>query len=442
MKRVRGDAIRLALFLGASFAVFLGLFSMSGGDLVPGGDGYRMQAVLPNSYALAKHADVRQAGVPIGEVTAVREQGTATAVMLELDDDHAPVYRDGRVLVRSKSVAGESYLELDPGHPAAGAIADGGVLPIDRADAATQIDDVLSILDAPRRRQLQRALDGLGGGLDGHGDDLNRTFEGSSALVRHAAPVAQALAAERTHVASLVDSFGRVSRALGDRKDAIRLFVTRSKLAAEAVAARDDRLRSTVDELPGFLRQSRGTATRLKTFSVEATPVVRDLRLAAQDLVPAVDDLRPAAAAGRRAVRELGRFAVAARPALQALPAFSRVATNVVAPLSDSLRQLNPLVGYLGGYREELSVFLAQIAASTEATDTVGHLGRIMPVISRSALPGTLSTAEEQLLKSLTDAAGSADTRGYNAYPKPGEAGKAKPFSGSYPRLEAEPPYR
>lgn len=441
MRRVRKDAIRLALFLSGSFAVFLVLFSLSGGNLVPGSEGYRVQAVVPNAYALATHADVRQAGVRIGEVVGVRAQGTAVALMLELDDEHRPVYRDGRVRVRSKSVAGETYLQLDPGHPAAGAIADGGMLPIDRADAATQIDDVLSVLDERRRRQLQEALDGLGGGLDGRGGDLNETFEGSSALIEEAVPVAQTLAEEHEHVASLVDSFGRVMRAMGDRSDAIRLFVRRSRIAAEAVAARDDELRSTIDELPPFLRQTRGTAARLGAFSIEATPVMRDLRLGVTELVPAVDDLRPAAAEGRRAVRELGRFAVAATPALRAIPSFADATAEVVPPLAGTLRQANPLLAYFAGYREELVVFLAQIAAATEATDTVGHVGRIMPVLSKSAVPGTLSPAEEELVDDLIEASGGEDTRGVNPYPKPGEAGRPIPFTGDYPRLEADPPY-
>jgi len=441
MRRARGDAIRLALFLGATFAVFLALYRLSGAGLVPGDDRYEVQAIVPNAYALAKHADVRTAGVRVGEVTKTRSQGTATALMLRLDDDHAPVYRDGRVLVRAKSVAGETYLELQPGQPSAGAVPSGGVLPIDRAQEATQIDEILSILDDRRRRQLQRALDGLGGGLDGHGRDLNRMVEGSAALVREAAPVAQALAAERRHVATLVDAFGRVARALGDRTEAIRLFTRRSKRAAEAVAARDTQLKRTIDELPGFLRQSRATAGRLTGFATAATPVMGDLRRATSDLVAVADEMLPAAADGRRVVRALGRFAIAARPALRAIPAFSDAAYGVVGPLADTLRQANPLLAYLARYEDELAVYLAQIAAATEVKDGVGHVGRIMPIISKSALPGTLTAQEEKLLKALTDAGGGADTRGVNPYPKAGQAGAAKPFTGSYERLEPDPPY-
>ena len=444
--RARRDAIRLFLFCAACFAVFVVLLRMSGESLVPGGGGYQVQAVVPDALGLAVHADVRQAGVRIGEIAEVRERGNTSALLLELDGEHQPVYRDARVLVRTKTVAGETYLELDPGRPAAGALPDGGLLPIDRAQEATQIDEILSVLDARRRRQLQRALDGLGRGLDHNGDDLNRLLESSSGVTEYGSPVADVLAQERQHVASLVDSFGRVTRALGDRRDAIRLLVRRSRIAAEAVAARDDQLRATVAELPPFLRQSRATATRLMGFSTAATPVVRDLRLAVQDLVPAVEDLRPAAIAGRRTMRELDRFAVAAAPVLRQLPAFADAAAEFVPPLAGSLRQANPLLAYLAPYWRELSSFLAIVGAGTEMTDEIGHLGRIMPLVSRSSVPGTLSPAEEELLEAFNESLGqigeSVDTRGVNPYPAPGEAGLPKPFTGDYPRLEAEPPYR
>jgi hypothetical protein len=45
---------------------------------------------------------------------------------------------------------------------------------------------------------------------------------------------------------------------------------------------------------------------------------------------------------------------------------------------------------------------------------------------------------EEHLLQELS---GSLDTRGTNPYPAPGGSSKGVPPTGSYPRLEADPPY-
>jgi hypothetical protein len=58
--------------------------------------------------------------------------------------------------------------------------------------------------------------------------------------------------------------------------------------------------------------------------------------------------------------------------------------------------------------------------------------------ISRSNAAGLLTAEQERQLLSLS---GPLDTRGNNAYPAPGTVGDPKPFSGTYPRLEREPPY-
>jgi phospholipid/cholesterol/gamma-HCH transport system substrate-binding protein len=442
MTTQRGFGIRLAAFLLACFGVFVVLFNLSGGTVVPGQQGYRVEAIVPNAFGLSKNADIRQAGVKIGKVTEIRNVGNTTVFMLELDDEHAPVYRDATVLIRTKSVAGENYVELDPGRPQAGNVPDGGRLPIDRSKEATQLDEILAVLSPRRRQQLQRALEGLGGGLDGRGGDLNRLVEATSAAVRNGAVTMETLAADRKHVAGLVDSLGRVSRALGDRRDAIRVFVRQAKVAAEAVAARDTEVDRTLVTLPSFLTQTRATAARLQGFSPEATPVVRDLRLAMQDLAPAVEELRVAAPAGRRVVRELLPFARAVERPVAQLGRFSNAASGFVPPLAATLREVNPLLGHLSPYWRELATMFALIGAATKYTDTVGHLGRLAIMFGKGSLPGTLPLDQAKMVEQLNKlAGGSADTFGVNAYPAPGDAGLSKPFAGSYPRLVAESPY-
>lgn len=438
----RGYAIKLAVFLACSFAVFLFLYQLSGGRLVPGSQGYRVEAIVPDALGLSKNADVRQAGVRVGKMVESRNLGGTTALMLELEDDHAPIYRDARVLVRTKSVAGENYLELDPGTVQKGSVKDGGRLPMNRALEATQLDEVLSVLSAPRRRQLQRALAGLGGGLERRGGDLNRTLESLSASVRSGASLTETLAADRRQLAGLVDSLGSVTRALGDRRTAIGVLVRQGKTAAEAVASRNAQLDQTLRELPGFLTQTRTTAARLQRFSGSATPVVRDLRLALRDLTPAVEDLRTAAPAGRRVVRELLPFARAVRAPVARLRPFSASASRAIPPLASTLRELNPLLGHLSPYWRELSTWFGQVGAATKYTDSIGHLGRLAIMFSRASLPGTLPLDQMQIIRQLEQfAGGAANTLGHNAYPAAGEAGASKAFSGDYPRLEREPPY-
>jgi phospholipid/cholesterol/gamma-HCH transport system substrate-binding protein len=431
-------AVWLLLFVGACFGIAVYLFSVAGTSLIPGSEPYRVQVVVPNAVSLAPAADVSEAGVDIGRVKKIRDLGDRTVLQLEIHGSDAPVYRDARVLIRAKSIAGENYVELDRGRPAAGSVPSGGLLSVDHAGEATQIDQIFSIFDDTRRRDLQRIIAGLGGGLADGGSDLNRTLEASAAVPAEGAAALSVFAHDRDHVARLVDSFGRVTRALGDRASSIQLLTRQAKAAAEAVALRDASLRSTLHELPALVRQAGTTGENLTRFAAAATPVVHDLRLATTQLIPAVRDLRPAAAGGQAAVRELDRFARAAVPAIAQLSPFSRKATGFAAPLGSFLRQANPLFAYLVPYAREMSTFFALPAASFQQTDALGHVARILLPISRSDLSGVLTPDEEQQLQAL-DAP--FDTRGTNAYPVPAGAGDPKPFSGSYPRLEAEGSY-
>jgi len=436
-QRVR--AVQLLLFLLGCFAISSYFFSLAGTRLLPGSERYRVQAVVPDAVSLAQAADVREAGVNVGKVKKIGDRGDATVLVLDLDDKYAPVFRDARVLVRAKSVAGENYVEIDPGTPQAGALPSGGVLTINHADEATQIDELFSVFDDARRRDLQRALAGLGGGLrDGGGADLNRTFDATASVTHDGKDAAGVLGVRSSDVAGLVDAFGTVSRALGERRQAIATLTHQARVTASAVATRDAELRDTIAALPGFLRAARATSNRLTTFSTAATPVIRDLRLATEDLVPTVRDLGPAARGGAVMADELTRFAQAAEPAVAKLAPFAAKGSAFVAPLAGFLRQSNPFFEYLAPYFREVATFFALDAASFQPTDATGHVARIILPVSRSNNAGALTAEQEALLQKLS---GPLDTRGTNAYPKPGEAGSVNAFSGAYPRLEPDPPY-
>jgi phospholipid/cholesterol/gamma-HCH transport system substrate-binding protein len=442
MNGARLRIVWLGLFLSACAGAVLFLLHIVGTSVLPQGDKYRITSVVPSVVAMAAKADVRQAGVKVGRVTAVETRGEESVLTLELDADRAPVYKNATVFIRAKSIAEENYLEIDPGTPRAGAVPEGGELPVERALEATQNDDVLSIFDAPRRRDLQETLDGLGGGLESDGSShLNDTFESLAGLVDDGSDLARILADERRSTAGLIDNFGRVTLALGEREQALRQLTVRARVAAEAVAARDEELRDTIDSLPTFLRQARSSANRLGAFSRNATPVFRDLRLATADLVPAVRDLRPAARAARGTLAELERFAGAGTPAFRRLGPFSNELERFVGPYEGFVRQANPFVAYLEPYYREMTNMFALHGAHTARRDEISHTARVLLPISRSNLPGNLTAEQEELLQRLTGP--TLDSRGSNPFPEPGTVGRGTLPTRTgerYPRLEQDPP--
>jgi phospholipid/cholesterol/gamma-HCH transport system substrate-binding protein len=439
-------AVKLAgsiAFALASAAIFIWLFTMAGGQLPFSNEyPYGVQAVVPSAVELAQNADVREAGVKVGRVSQIANRGSTAVLQLEIDGAHAPIYKDATVRIRTKSLVGENYVELDPGAPQAGRVLNGGVLPISNALGAVQVDQILSALDANTRARLKSLLDSLGSGLAGNGgENLNRLLETSSGLVSESAPALDVLGPQREDVATVVDDLGRVMGALGDRASAIRILARQLQAEAQAVAARDARLAATLDVLPSTLRQARATATHLASFSRHATPVLGNLTLAFHRLVPAVDVLGPASIAGRAMLDELGQFDHAGAPMLAALSRFATSSYPFAPRLDGFLVQVNPLLRYMDGYSPELGAFFGSQRSITSSVEGPGRIGRVHAEISTSTL-ASYPTQLQSALKALLQAGsfGLAAPRGNNAYPLPGEMSHPAPFSGTYPRLIADNP--
>jgi phospholipid/cholesterol/gamma-HCH transport system substrate-binding protein len=432
-------AIGLLLFVAFGIGVAIYLLARVGTTILPGASQYAFEADVHSSIALANAADVREAGVTIGRVTGIKQAGTITALNLSIDSKYGPVYHNATVLIRSKSVAGENYVDLNPGDPSSGAVRSGGVLPLSTELEPTQDDDVFSIFNTPERLNLRKALAGLGGGLAGQGGNhLNQTLAAMDATVAQGRDFSRVLADERAQVAQLVDSFGIVTAALGNRATDIQTLTRDALTTARAVSTRDAELRATIDSLPGFLRQGRETAQRLGSFSVNATPVMSNLRLAAQALVPAVRDLRPASLEATTTLAALATFARVAQPTFAELKPFANATRSLVPSYSGFVQQLNPFVAYLAPYWHEISTWFANDGAAVNAHDSISSLARIQLPISRSNFPTIISGPVADLLKKLS---GGLDTRGTDAYPPPGSSGTPEPQPAVIPPLSADPPY-
>ena len=66
---------------------------------------------------LAKEADVRISGVPVGKVKDIEPDKTTgrSDVTIQLDSQYAPLPSDAKAILRQKTLLGETYVELTPG---------------------------------------------------------------------------------------------------------------------------------------------------------------------------------------------------------------------------------------------------------------------------------------------------------------------------------------
>src|SRR6202011_6017011 len=106
-------------------------------------------------------------------------------------------------------------------------------------------------------------------------------------------------------IGQLVDQLGKLMAAIGDRTQAIELTARQGTATLEALASRENKLASTLRELPTVMGAVRATTDVIGNVSDRAAPVVADLAAATRDLRPAILALAPAAQDGRMIVARL-----------------------------------------------------------------------------------------------------------------------------------------
>ena len=77
---------------------------------------------------LSQQSAVRVAGVKVGAVDAIDLDGKRARVTMVLPKGF-PVYRDATASLNAIGILGEKYIDLDPGHPEAGRLAEDGTVP-------------------------------------------------------------------------------------------------------------------------------------------------------------------------------------------------------------------------------------------------------------------------------------------------------------------------
>ncbi|MEA2167481.1 MAG: phospholipid/cholesterol/gamma-HCH transport system substrate-binding protein [Solirubrobacteraceae bacterium] len=418
---------------------FVYLYTKAGGSLRLHGP-YEASALVPDSFNIVQNSDVRREGVYVGRVRDIEPAQGVSKITFEIDKpDYVTLYKDATVRVRTKTLVGESYLEVAPGDPATGKLPDKSTIPLSSADESVALERILSTFDAKTREQVQRTIAGFSGGLEDNGAYLNRLFGALQPTAADGGRLMQVLEPQKAQVAALIDNTGTVLGAFGERSEALRGFARDAKATAEAAASRDDQLRATIREIPATLDQARETVNRLADFSGRAAPVVADLKNASVDLLPAIRDLQPAAHDGRTLFRELGPFLNAVNPLLDKLPPATNSLRTVVGPLDAVLRQASPAVNFLKAYKMQIATFFSNVGALTDSRDALGARGRVFALGG----PATIAAIDPKY-KALADAflgTGAFEAltgTHFNAYPTAPQLEDPGPMVGTYPVVRAK----
>jgi virulence factor Mce-like protein len=363
-----GRILVMAGFALSCFGLLLYLWVAFGGGFPLKPQGYRFHVRFGEATQLAQQADVRISGVPVGKVVKIAlGPGQTTDATIQLDERYAPLPRDARAILRSKTLLGETFVELTPGHKSAGALPEGGTLPDAQVQRTVELDEIFRSLDPQTRRSFQVWMQSLAQGIYGRGQDLNSAFGNLAPFAEDTDVLLRQLDDQQQAVQQLVSNTGVVFDALSQRSGQLTSLIRNSNAVFGTIASRNQQLQETFRAFPTFERESSLTLNRLNAFTRTANPIITQLRPVARQLSPTLQAAGRLAPSFRDFFVKLGPLITAAKPGLPAFRQFLADLRPALGQLDPFTRSLNPFLGYIKDFLPELDGFVGNITASTQA---------------------------------------------------------------------------
>jgi virulence factor Mce-like protein len=261
----------------------------------PWEDFYEVRAEFASGQAVTpgQGQAVLIAGVRVGEVGAVELEDGRAVVTVQIEEDQAPIYRDAHMALRPRTGLQDMQIILDPGSPRAGAVPEGGTLPLARTEPTVNFDEFLTTLDTDTRDWLRLTAAALGEGLDRRGNALRKLLVATQPTAAQLRSILRTLAGRRHEITRLVSNLNRIATAAASRDRDISRTISASADALGALARQDGAVRESLTRLPGTLASARSALSHAPPLARALEPAARQLRPALRALVPSLREIRP-----------------------------------------------------------------------------------------------------------------------------------------------------
>jgi len=332
----RGQKRQLSTFAVGSIAILLlvALTYLGFTKAIPFQHHYTIQAAFRSANNLKKGSFVRIAGVNVGKVTGVNSVLTrggqpGAIVTMRIDDTGLPIHRDAQAAIRPRIfLEGNFFVDLRPGTPSTATMHDGDTIPIQNNTSPVQLDQILSVLQADTRKNLQTLIYEYAKGLEGPGAaGFNASIKYWPKAYRDNAIVNAATIGQNPHdLSGYLQGAAGTAAGLDRDPQALQNLLTDFNTTAHAFAIQQSALEQTIAELPRTLHAAQPALASLNN----AFPSVR--RFAA-DFRPGVRSSGPAIDASLPFVRQLR--GLVSRPELRGLVADLRPTVPALAMLNN-----------------------------------------------------------------------------------------------------------
>jgi phospholipid/cholesterol/gamma-HCH transport system substrate-binding protein len=364
----------IVLFALSCFGLLLFLWESFGGPVPLKPKGYRFTVVLSRSLALAEQSDVRISGVSVGHVIGFATQSNGKDdVTVEMNHRYAPIKANDRMILRQKTLLGETYIELMPQPGPSRALPDDGRLPSSQVEPIVTLDDILASLE-PRERNAFAELE---------------------PFVVQANKLVTLLASQEGAVRSVVHNTGVVFDALTERDNQFRGVIENGERSFHALAQSSQQFAEAFRRLPAFERGSEKTLRELDALAGEASPVLDEARAWERALTPLLRTAKAFTPDFNSLLTGLGPLTSASKKGLPTV----RPTLHRIVPLLENvppvLRNLDPFLQFAGDYIPEVQAFFANLTAATEAHDKNADFGEGGPI--QHYLRGLITVGPEAL---------------------------------------------
>lgn len=394
-------------FALSCFGILLFLWVTFGGQTPFRAQPYQVKVPFDEATQLAEQSDVRISGVNVGKVQSIElapndEQAMAT---IDIDNKYGPLPESTRAILRTKTLLGETYVELTPGSEDGPRLADGGTLPEAHVAESVQLDEIFRTFDPETRAAFQSWMQEAAVAINQQGQALSYAIGQFEPTFSEYDRLFRTLDSQRRAVGQLFRDGATTFRALRGRQGELANLIESSNAVFSTTARRNRDIEALFRAFPTFLDESRLTSERLAGFARNADPLMRQLVPAAEELSPTLISIATLAPEAKAFFEGLGPVI---KLAPQGFASLRRLFRDEFPPLLRAvdpfLRNLNPLLVGLKMYRAEVTSLFANLAATfngllppapgeeVEVADQPRYLRAMGPI-----LPETLATFPDRL---------------------------------------------
>ncbi len=360
----------IAGFALSCFGILLFLWITFGGPTPFKAKSYELKVPFQEATQLAQQSDVRISGVSVGKVQTIETSpdGQEALATINIEDKYAPIPKGTRAILRTKTLLGETYVELTPGDADGPQLPDGGTLARANVAESAQLDEIFRTFDARTRTAFQEWMQEGAVAIAGRGQSFSNALGEFEPFFSEVDDLFRVLDTQRVAVEQLFRNGTVTFRALRGREGELAELIRNSDAVWRTTAARNRDIEALFRAFPTFEDEQRLTFDRLKAFALNADPLFRQLVPAAEQLSPTLIAISNLAPQAKGLFEGLETVIDRAPSGLGSLRKFLRGDFPILLRSIDPfLRNLNPILTGLDLYKRELAASAANVSAATNA---------------------------------------------------------------------------